>query len=152
MFFSEISSQIHNTFKNRTLAFIAIPIFISFIIVGIVTIMNLNFAVTFIIVMFAFFIHHFFRAPYWVLEDRYVTNFTNSNMRAKILSVNNLIKNLGEILISFLGGLLLEFYATSQAYLFIGVVGLVTILLVLTYMKKRIGLRPEEYDKEDIHS
>ena len=142
--------KIHNTFKNRTLAFIAIPIFISFIIVGMVATMNLNFAFTFIIVMFAFFIHHFFRSPYWVLEDRYVTNFTNSNMRAKILSINNLIKNLAELLISFLGGLLLEFYTTSQAYLIIGVVGLVIILLVLIYMKKRIGLRPEENDKEDI--
>lgn len=84
------------------------------------------------------------------MEDRYVTNFTNSNTRAKILSVKNLIKNLGEILISFLGGVLLEFYPTSQAYLIIGVVGLVIVFWVLAFMKKRIGLRPEEYEEEDI--
>lgn len=142
--------KIHNTFKNRTLTCISVPIFASFILVGVVCTMHLNFVFTFLIVMLAFFIHHFFRGPYWVLEDRYVTNFTNSNTRAKILSVKNLIKNLGEILISFLGGVLLEFYPTSQAYLIIGVVGLVIILWVLAFMKKRIGLRPKEYEKEDI--
>lgn len=112
--------------------------------------MNFNFAVTLIIVMIAFFIHHFFRGPYWVLEDRYVTNFTNSNIRAKILSTSNLIKNIGQILISFLGGLLLEFYTTGTAYLIVGIVGLVIILLVLRYMKTRIGLNPEEYNEKDI--
>lgn len=142
--------KIHNTFKNKTLAFISVPIFLSFIIAGMVTNLDLNFAVTLIIVMIVFFIHHFFRGPYWVLEDRYVTNFTNSNIRAKILSVSNLIKNIGEILISFLGGLLLEFYTTATSYLIVGIVGLIIILLVLKYMKKRIGLNPEEYNEKDI--
>lgn len=142
--------KIHNTFKNKTLAFISVPIFLSFIIVGMVTNLNLNFSFTIIIVMFAFFIHHFFRGPYWVLEDRYVTNFTNSNIRAKILSTSNLIKNIGEIVISFLGGLLLEFYSTSASYLIIGTVGLCVILLILQYMKKRIGLNPEDYNEQDI--
>lgn len=142
--------KIHNTFRNKTLSFISIPIFLSFIMVGIVGSLNINFYFTIVIVMFGFFIHHFFRGPYWVLADRYVTNFTNSNIRAKILSTSNLIKNIGEIVISFLGGLLLEFYNTSTAYLIVGIIGLITILLVLKYMKKRIGLSQEKYDKEDI--
>ena len=142
--------KIHNTFKNKTLSFISVPIFVSFIIVGIVTNLNLNFYFTLIIVMFSFFIHHFFRGPYWVLEDRYVTNFTNSNVRAKIISTSNLIKNIGEIIISFLGGLLLEFYNTRTSYLIVGIIGLIVILLILQYMKGRIGLNPEDYNKRDI--
>lgn len=137
--------KIHNTFKNKTLTTIAIPIFLSFIMVGIVTCLNLNFWVTLIIVMLAFFIHHFFRGPYWVLEDRYVTNFTEESTRVKVLSVNNLIKNIGQIVISFLGGLLLEFNTTSKSYLIVGVVGLIIMCLILLYMKKRIGLKPEAY-------
>ena len=142
--------KIHNTFKNKTLTIISVPIFLSFILIGIVTNLNIEFSFTIVIVMFAFFIHHFFRGPYWVLEDRYVTNFTDSNIRAKILATNNLIKNIGEIVISFLGGLLLEFYNTSISYLIVGIVGLITILFVLIYMRKRIGLSPEEYNNEDI--
>ena len=142
--------KIHRTLKNKTLAFISIPIFISFIIVGIVVNMNLNFSFTIVIVMLAYFMHHFFRGPYWILKDRYITNFTNSNNRAKILSVNNFIQDIGEIVIKFLGGVLLEYYTTSTSYLIIGCVGLVVILFVLKYMKKRIGLQPEEYNKKDI--
>lgn len=142
--------KIHCTLRNKTLAFIAIPIFISFIIVGIVVNMNLNFSFTIVIVMLAYFMHHFFRGPYWILKDRYITNFTNSNNRAKILSVDNFIQHIGEIVIKFLGGVLLEYYTTSTAYLIIGCVGLVVILFVLKYMKKRIGLKPEEYNKKDI--
>ena len=142
--------KIHNTFKNKTLTIISVPIFLSFILIGIVTNLNIEFSFTIVIVMFAFFIHHFFRGPYWFLEDRYVTNFTDSNIRAKILATNNLIKNIGEIVISFLGGLLLEFYNTSISYLIVGIVGLITILFVLIYMRKRIGLSPEEYNNEDI--
>ena len=36
--------KIHTAFKNRTLAFISIPIFVSFIIVGVITKLNFNFA------------------------------------------------------------------------------------------------------------
>lgn len=138
--------KIHNTFKNKTLMFLSVPIFVSFIIVGIVTNLNINFIFNIAVVMFAFFLHHFFRGPYWVLEDRYVTNFTTSDMRAKILSASNFIKNIGEIIISFLCGLLLEFYTTSQSYIIVGVIGLITILAVLKYMKTRIGINVKSYN------
>ena len=142
--------KIHNTFKNKTLAFIAIPIFISFIMIGIVTNLNLNFVFTIIIVMIAYFMHHFFRGPYWVLKERYITNFTSSDNRAKILSVNNFIQYIGEIVIKFLGGLLLEYYSTGTSYLIVGAVGLCIILFVLKYMKSRVGLNPEDYNEQDI--
>lgn len=142
--------KIHNTFKNKTLAFISIPIFISFIMIGIITNLNLNFVLTIIVVMVAYFMHHFFRGPYWVLKERYITNFTNSDNRAKILSVNNFILYIGEIVIKFLGGLLLEYYSTGTSYLIVGTVGLFIILFILKYMKSRVGLNPEDYDEQDI--
>ena len=142
--------KIHNTFKNKTLAFISIPIFISFIMIGIITNLNLNFVLTIIVVMVAYFMHHFFRGPYWVLKERYITNFTNSNNRAKILSVNNFILYIGEIVIKFLGGLLLEYYSTGTSYLIVGTVGLFIILIILKYLKSRVGLHPEDYNEQDI--
>lgn len=142
--------KIHRTFKNKTLTMLSVPMFLSFILVGMVTSLNVNYIFTFIIVMFAFFVQHFLRAPYWVLENRYVSNFTTSEIRVKIMSATNLIKGIGRIVMSFLGGLLLEFYSTSQAYLILGCVGLFVVLLILKYMKTRFGLTPDMYDKEDI--
>jgi len=54
------------------------------------------------------------------------------------------------MIITFLAGLLLEYFTTSQAYLIIGIVGFMIMLFVLNYMKNRVGLDPEEYDKKDI--
>lgn len=143
-------NKIHNTFKNKTLAFLSIPMFISFIILGIVTSKNSNIVITVFVVIVAFFIQHFLRAPYWVLEGKYATNFTTPEIRTKILATARLIKGIGRISISFIGGLLLEYYSTSQSYIIIGVGGLILILLALMYMKPRFGLNPEEYDEKDI--
>lgn len=52
-------NKMHNTFKNRTLAFISVPIFLSFITAGIISNLDLNFSFKITIITFAFFIHHF---------------------------------------------------------------------------------------------
>lgn len=142
--------KIHNKFKNKTLAFLSIPVFMSFIIIGIVGVLNLNYIFTMIIVIIMFCVQHFLRSPYWVLEIKYMTNFTNSNIRVKILSVDKVIKKILKIVITFMAGLLLEYFSTSEAYFIIGSVGLAIIVLILNYMKKRVGLKPEEYNKSDI--
>jgi sugar phosphate permease len=103
-----------------------------------------------IVVILAFLLQHAFRAPYWVLEKKYLTNFTNDNNRVNILSANAFTEGIGRTIVSFLCGLLLEYYSTSIAYIIVGVVGLIIILLILKYMKTRLGLKPKEYDKEDI--
>lgn len=112
--------KMHNRFKNKTLAFISIPVFISFIVVGIASSSKLSSIFIMIVVAITFFIHHFLRGPYWTLENRYITNFTNSDIRTKVLSSANLVKGIGEIVISFLGGLLLEYYSTSISYIITG--------------------------------
>lgn len=125
--------KMHNRFKNKTLAFISIPVFISFIIVGIASSSKLSSIYIMIVVAIAFFIHHFLRGPYWTLENRYITNFTNSDIRTKVLSSANLVKGIGKIVISFLGGLLLEYYSTSIAYIITGGVrtcGYITYIVI----------------------
>ena len=64
--------------------------------------------------------------------------------------MNNFILYIGEIVIKFLGGLLLEYYSTGTSYLIVGTVGLFIILFILKYMKSRVGLNPEDYNEQDI--
>lgn len=147
---AKYQDKIHATFKNKSLAFISIPVFISFIIIGLITISKFNYATVIIIVVLGFAVQYFLRAPYWTLNKKYVTNFTNSDIRTKIISASELIESLGTSIITFLAGLLLAHYNTNMAYLIIGIVGTIAILLVLSYMKTRFGLNPEDYSKEDI--
>ncbi len=146
----QLQNKIHNRFRNKTLAFLAIPIFLSFIIIGITVALNLNRMVTIIAVIAMFAVQHFFRSPYWTLENKYITNFTDDYIRVKILSANKTLKAIFRIIITFLAGLLLNYNTTSEAYLIIGVVGLIGIGLVLKYMQKKVGLEPEKYEKSDI--
>ncbi len=112
--------KIHNRFKNKTLSFISIPVYISFIVVGIVSSSKLSSIFIMLVVAITFFIQHFLRGPYWTLENRYITNFTNSDIRTKVLSCANLVEGIGKMAIAFLGGLLLEYYSTSVSYIIIG--------------------------------
>lgn len=146
----KFQGEIHEKFRNKTLAFLSVPMFCSFIIVGFVTYFNFNNVITIIVIILAFVIQHFLRAPYWVLENRYLTNFTTVDIRTKLISTARIIKEMGKIVISFLAGVLLEYYTTSESYIIIGIVGLITIVFILIYMKSRFGLSPEEYDKKDI--
>ena len=146
----QFQDKIHRKFSNKTLAFLSIPVFVSFIVIGMVAGFWENRMVTIIVVFSMFCVQHFLRAPYWTLENKYITNFTNPAIRVKILSASKFVKRVARMLISFLAGLLLEYYSTSKAYFMIGAVGLVLILLILKYMQKRVGLNPEEYNKQDI--
>ncbi len=142
--------KIHNLRKNKTLTYISIPVVLSLLFIGIINTVTTNFVFIIIVVLICFFVHYVCRGPYWVLEDRYIVNFTSSKNRAKVLSVTYLIRNIGEISIGFLSGLLLDFYSTGTSYLIIGIFSTISILLVLNYMKTRVGLKPEEYEDKDI--
>lgn len=146
----QFQAKIHNRFRNKTLSFLSIPVFVSFIIIGVVGHLQFNRMAQITIILLMFALQHFLRSPYWTLENKYITNFTTPNIRIKILSASKFMKRIARMTVSFLAGLLLEYYTTSQAYFIIGAVGLVLMLLILTYMNKRVGLKPEEYDKSDI--
>lgn len=146
----QYQDKIHKVFKNKTLTFLAIPVFVSFMVIGVVVKVCPYQSLTIVLVLVMFSVQHFLRAPYWTLENKYMTNFTDDYIRVKILSVNKIMKAILKIVITFLAGLLLEHYSTSQAYFIIGSVGLVMILAILKYMQKRVGLEPEEYSKQDI--
>ena len=46
--------------------------------------------------------------------------------------------------------MLLEVFKVENAFLVVGLLSLACMIVVLDYMRKRFGLRPEEYKKEDI--
>ena len=51
---------------------------------------------------------------------------------------------------SLIGGLLLDVMTIENAFLIVGLAAMALIILVLDYMRKNFGLRPNEYKKEDI--
>ena len=77
-------------------------------------------------------------------------NFTKEDMRNKITFTYEFVGGIVASIFSILGGLLLNAVNVQNGFLIVGAISLIVMILTLTYMKTRFGLKPEEYRKEDI--
>lgn len=142
-------SQIERKFKNRTLSFLSLSYITACIIIGAVSIKFQNKAVIpTILLMYT--IQRIATSTWYILETKYLNNFTTENMRNKITFTYEFIGGIGASTFSVLGGLLLEVVDVQKAFLIVGLFALACMTVVLDYMKKRFGLKPEEYKKEDL--
>ena len=87
---------------------------------------------------------------WYILEAKYLKNFTKEDMRNKITFTYEFIGGIAASIFSVLGGLLLELINVQNAFLIIGLISFAAMILTLDYMRTRFGLKPEEYTKEDI--
>ena len=143
------TEKIHEIFKNKTLAWLGIPIVVSCIIIGFVGRDQLSkSSLILIVVLFA--IQYAIKGPYIGLITRYLNNFTNRNIRPKISALRYLTANLATAIISLICSGLLSVTTTANTFIIIGCLTTIGVILLLDYMKDKVGLRPEEYSEEDI--
>lgn len=144
-----LKRTIEKKFKNRTLSFISLMYIGALIIIGTVSsIFENQIIIPIILVMLA--IQKINVSIWYILEYKYLKNFTKEDMRNKITFAYEFIGGIVASFFSVLGGLLLNILNVKNAVLVIGLLALVSITIVLNYMKTRFGLKPEEYKKEDI--
>lgn len=146
---SRAQGLIHKKFRNTTLAHFGIPLTVSCIIIGCLSMVGVNFASTFIII-FLFVMQGAIKGPYNVLIYRYLNNFTNKKVRTKLATIRNMIYNLFSIAISLLGSLLLNFTNASNTILIVGCMTTIIMILLLDYMRDKVGLKPDKYNEEDL--
>lgn len=144
------NSKFHNKYRNRTLSVFATCTTISFIIIGLSTMIGLNFGLTLEIVLLMMALQYAIKGPYYTLAKRYLNNFTTSAMRTKISLLDELLYSCLRALLCFICSALLEITSTSYVYIILGCVFTVFFIFLLDYMKNTVGLKPEEYDKKDI--
>jgi hypothetical protein len=135
-------------FKNRTLTFISVTYTLAVISVGIVSRFNNSLVIPFILTMYV--ILKIATSIWYILEGKYLKNFTNENVRSKITFTYELIGCMSASIVAILAGNLIKFVSIQNAFLLIGLIALIAIILTLDYMRTRFGLSPKEYDKKDI--
>ena len=84
------------------------------------------------------------------LISRYLNNFTTHTIRNKISSSYNLIESIARTLIALLASFLLRITTSSGTLLVLGCIITIAFVLLLDKMKTRVGLKPEQYKKEEI--
>lgn len=143
-----LKRPIEKKFKNRTLSFISLTYIGACIIIGIVSSAYTNGIIPIILIMLA--VQRISTSIWYILETKYLNNFTTEEMRNKITFTYEFIGAIAASTFSILGGLLLNVVSVQNAFLIAGLAGLACMVVVLDYMRTRFGLKPNEYKKEDI--
>lgn len=144
-----LKKSIEKTFKNRTLTFISLIYIFSCIFIGIIAKSFVGIGVV-PIILFLFAMLQSITSIWYILETKYVKSFTNAKNRNQIVFVYESISGIAASIVSVLGGMLLKHINIQDSFIIVGLLGLLFMTLVLDYMRKRFGLKPDEYKKEDI--
>ena len=148
---SKKAVKFHKKWRNRTLSILGLPSTLSAILFGLVVILDLPYPLMLIIILASFTVQYITKGPYYTLITQYLSSFATSDMRVKISSANSLIEGLVGGLLSLLGSFFLDITTTAYASILIGCICTLSLIAILEYMKKYVGLKPEQYSKRDIN-
>lgn len=143
------SRKVQKTLKNKTLKVISLSYIFAIITIGVIAIeLTNNIAMPFVLIFCA--IMRISDSQWYVTEYTYLRNFTTYETRTKITFTFELIVGGVASIMSILGAILLNYLDIRYAILLLGLLSLSAIIVILDYMKTRIGLKPKQYKKEDI--
>jgi len=143
------SKKIQRKFKNKTLTFLSLSYVFSIIFVGVIAFSISSYmALPLILIFYA--ITRICDSQWFVTEYTYLRNFTTPESRNKISFTFELITCLGASIISLIAAMVLEYLNIKYAIILMGLLFLAIIIVILDYMKTRIGLKPSQYKKEDL--
>lgn len=138
--------------KNKTLKFFSINYVMSLGIVGVMGILKKLDMFTMSSILIALSIMGYIQGAYRVALKKYTLSFTTHEIRNRITSTYYIFENIGKALFTFLIGLLLNYTSNSIACVIFAAISFVVMILVIYYMRGRLGLKPEQYAPEDINN
>ena len=145
-----LQEKIQKIFKNRTFTFISMIFILGYLAIYGITLTDWDPNIKIALTLFLFALHYCSDSLYKCFQNTYQKNFTTNRIRVKISSVFEIIRFLSEFSLALLFSVLVEEFEITQVFLYIGAASLVIFILALLYMRKRFGLRPEQYDKSEI--
>ena len=141
--------QFHQKYRNKSLSIIGLLIILSCFISGILAVFSNNIKYLIIGIIFAYIVKYAMSSIYYSLSEKYLRNFANENIDTKIYNVKNLLKSISSAIIGIFASFLLDRLDTAYCMIILGSIFTILIILVTSYMKSRVGLKPEEYSKEE---
>lgn len=143
------TDNIQKAFRNKTLTYLCIPVTVSCIAIGFIGTDSLSKS-SLILIFLLYLIQYAIKGPYQALMTRYLNNFTNRRIRPKITALKLLSSNLFTAIISILCAIMLKFTTTANTFIVVGCLTTIFVILLLDYMRDKVGLKPDQYNKEDI--
>jgi len=144
-----LQQKLHKVFRNKSLTIIGLPTTSLCIFIGLLATGNVG-EIRTILIISLFVILGGLKGAHNVLTYRYLNNFTNREIRTKLATVRNTIYNLFSIATSLFGAWLLANTNASNTIIIVGGVTTIALVVLLRYMKDKVGLKPEEYSYDDL--
>lgn len=148
--FATKSIEFNKKYKNHTLSYIGFMLTIGSVILGILTILNIPFEIQLMVITFVFIVRAYAKGIYQVIKKRYMNNFANNKMIPKIYSINGITANLSRMIIGIIASGILKMTTIQNSLLILGIITTLMVIILSIYSKTRLGLKPEEYKKEEI--
>ena len=152
-FISAFSSKKQNLFakklKNKLLMCVALTISITCIIQGVCALKAEEYILLIGIIVLGQCIGKFMHGLYYTIIEKYLRNFTNKNIDTKIFAANNLFVGLANVASGVIASFILDKTTTAKAMIIIGIAFTILYIFMGIYIKTRVGLKPEEYSKEE---
>ncbi len=148
--FATKSIQFNKKHKSHTLTYIGLMLTIGSIILGILTILKIPFEIQLMVITFVFIVRAYGKGIYQVIKKRYMNNFANNKILPKIYSINGMVSNFSRMIIGIIASTILKMTTIQNSLLILGLVTTIIVIALSVYSRSRLGLKPEEYKKEEI--
>lgn len=135
--------------KNKLLVCIALAISITCIIQGVCALKAEEYTFFIGIIILGQGIGTCMNGLYYTIIDKYLRNFANKDIDTKIFAANNLFVGIANFASGVVASFILDKTTTAKGLIIIGIAFTILYILMGIYMKNRVGLKPEEYSKEE---
>lgn len=142
--------EFNNKFNNKSIIVMALTLSSSVIIAGLLGLKTKRFPIFTIFIILLFLIGKFVHGIFYTIMDRYFRNFTSKDIDTKIFAVKNLFVNLVSAIMGIMASFLLNKMSTAYCMIIVGIIFTIMYILMGKYMKLRVGLKPEEYSRQEI--
>ena len=142
--------KVHNYYHNKSLIFVASLIIGSCILAGLAGVLAPSFRPAILIIIIAYVVKYIGTGLYYALIEKYMSNFTNKEIDTKIFTARNCVRSITGATIGIMASFLLDRMSTAYCMTVIGICFAILLILVNKYMKNRVGLKPEQYSKEEV--
>lgn len=142
--------QFHNRFRNNSLSIIIVSCSISMILSGAIVVVGTPIWLCIVTILILGIIRESDTAMSLILVNRYLGNFANQQIISKIYAANSIVKNLIRMIITMLASALLGATTSANSMILGGIIFFIIGIIIILYMKPRVGLKPEEYPKQEI--
>lgn len=148
---SHYAEKVHKKFKNRTLTIVGVLFGLTIFVAGLLYKFKINYYLIIMLVVILYMLRYLCMSCYYVLIKKYMSNFAGKKILSKIYSAYAIVCGTSSFLMGLIATGIVKNNDMAISFTLFGAISLIGIMIMLTFMKNRIGLRADDYNKLDIN-